>query len=70
MRLCPVRDVRVVLIGQDPYSNREQASGLAFSILPGGKLTGSMKNILAAVSTPVRSQGTSLREYTTGDLTH
>jgi uracil-DNA glycosylase len=59
MRTCPVREVRVVLIGQDPYSNREQASGLAFSILPGGKLTGSMKNILAAVG-----------DNSTSDLTH
>ena len=30
--LCPVKDVRVVILGQDPYFNPGQAMGLAFSV--------------------------------------
>lgn len=32
LRLCPPDDVRVVLLGKDPYPNPEHATGLAFSV--------------------------------------
>lgn len=34
-RLTPFEKVKVVILGQDPYPNRRQAMGLAFSIPPG-----------------------------------
>ena len=30
----PLKDVKVLLLGQDPYHNVNQAHGLSFSVLP------------------------------------
>ena len=38
-------DIKVVIIGQDPYHGKNQATGLAFGITPGNKLPPSLKNI-------------------------
>lgn len=38
-------DVKVVIIGQDPYHGDGQAHGLAFSVMPGIKTPPSLKNI-------------------------
>ena len=32
---CPLDDVKVVIIGQDPYHNHNQANGLCFSVNDG-----------------------------------
>ena len=45
LNLTPYSDVRVVIIGQDPYHEPLQAHGLAFSVLEGVKLPPSLKNI-------------------------
>ena len=37
--------VRAVILGQDPYHDIGQAHGLSFSVLPGVKLPGSLRNI-------------------------
>src|ERR1019366_8701681 len=42
--------VRVVILGQDPYHDVGQAHGLAFSVLPGVKLPGSLRNIFKELS--------------------
>jgi uracil-DNA glycosylase len=42
-------DVRVVILGQDPYHGAGQAQGLAFSVRPGHKLPPSLRNILKEV---------------------
>jgi len=42
-------DVRVVILGQDPYHGAGQAQGLAFSVAAGHKLPPSLRNILAEV---------------------
>lgn len=34
MELCPVQQVRLVILGQDPYPNPGQAHGLCFSVPP------------------------------------
>ena len=39
------KDIKVVIIGQDPYHGKYQATGLAFGITPGNKLQPSLKNI-------------------------
>lgn len=41
----PFDEVKVVILGQDPYHGRGQAHGLAFSVLPGTALPPSLKNI-------------------------
>ena len=43
--LCPFDRVRVVILGQDPYHEPEQAHGLAFSVRPGVPLPRSLRNI-------------------------
>lgn len=38
LELTPLADVRVVILGQDPYHGPGQAEGLAFSVAPGEKI--------------------------------
>lgn len=45
LKLTSYKDVKVVIIGQDPYHEPNQAHGLAFSVLEGIKLPPSLKNI-------------------------
>ncbi len=41
----PFEQVRVVILGQDPYHDVGQAHGLCFSVMPGVKLPASLRNI-------------------------
>jgi uracil-DNA glycosylase len=43
--LTPLEDVRVVILGQDPYHGEGQAHGLCFSVRPGVKVPPSLANI-------------------------
>jgi uracil-DNA glycosylase len=43
--LCPVDQVKVVIIGQDPYHNPDQAHGLSFSVPPHVAIPPSLLNI-------------------------
>lgn len=43
--LTPLDQVKVVIIGQDPYHGAGQAHGLAFSVQPGTALPPSLQNI-------------------------
>ena len=45
------QDVRVVILGQDPYPTPGHANGLAFSVNPGVKLPRSLANIFAELET-------------------
>ena len=45
LALTPPERVRVVILGQDPYHEPDQAMGLAFSVRPGVKLPPSLRNI-------------------------
>ena len=45
LRLTPFESVRAVILGQDPYPNRGQAHGLAFSVPPGVPVPPSLRNI-------------------------
>ncbi len=44
-RLTPYKDVKVVILGQDPYHGHGQAHGLCFSVKRGIKTPPSLKNI-------------------------
>ncbi|MDE6410446.1 MAG: uracil-DNA glycosylase [Muribaculaceae bacterium] len=46
---CPFDDVKVVIIGQDPYHGPGQANGLCFSVNPGVTLPPSLRNIFKEV---------------------
>jgi uracil-DNA glycosylase len=43
--LTPLEDVRVVILGQDPYHGPDQAHGLCFSVKPGVQIPPSLVNI-------------------------
>jgi len=45
LRYTPFERVRVVIIGQDPYHEENQAQGLAFSVRPGVAVPPSLLNI-------------------------
>jgi uracil-DNA glycosylase len=45
LELTSPEQVRVVILGQDPYHGRGQAEGLAFSVAPGVALPPSLRNI-------------------------
>lgn len=45
LELTPLGEVRVVILGQDPYHGLGQAEGLAFSVAPGVRLPPSLRNI-------------------------
>ena len=49
LRLTGVDDVKVVILGQDPYHGRSQADGLAFSVQKGIKLPPSLRNIFKEI---------------------
>lgn len=46
---CPVDDVKVVILGQDPYHGPGQANGLCFSVAPGVQMPPSLVNIFKEV---------------------
>jgi uracil-DNA glycosylase len=48
---CPFEDVKVVIIGQDPYHGEGQANGLCFSVNDGVKIPPSLKNIFKEIQT-------------------
>lgn len=43
--LCPFNNVKVVILGQDPYHGDGQAHGLSFSVEDGVRIPPSLKNI-------------------------
>lgn len=58
---CPFADVKVVILGQDPYHDEGQANGLCFSVAPGMPMPPSLVNIFREVSadlgTPMAADG-------------
>lgn len=52
-KLCDYKDIKVVLLGQDPYHGYGQAHGLCFSVLPGVTPPPSLKNIFKEMADDV-----------------
>ena len=50
--LCPIDNVKVVIIGQDPYHGEGQAEGLCFSVKTGIPLPPSLVNIFNEIKNP------------------
>ena len=63
--LCPIEDVKVVIIGQDPYHEPGQAHGLCFSVLPPTPIPPSLVNIYKEIESDLGR-----KSVTNGDLTH
>ena len=49
LALTPLSQVKVVILGQDPYHGPGQAQGLAFSVAPGVRLPPSLRNIFKEI---------------------
>jgi uracil-DNA glycosylase len=62
--LCPLENVKVVIIGQDPYHEPNQAHGLCFSVLPPTPLPPSLQNIYKEIESDIGR-----KSITNGDLT-
>ncbi len=45
LHLTPLKEVKVLILGQDPYHEVNQAHGLCFSVLPGNQIPPSLQNI-------------------------
>ena len=50
---CAFEDVKVVIIGQDPYHDKNQANGLCFSVKDGVKPPPSLVNIFKEIQTDI-----------------
>lgn len=51
LHLTPLKDVKILILGQDPYFNEKQAHGLCFSVQPGVDIPPSLQNIYAELET-------------------
>jgi len=65
LNLTDFRDVKVIILGQDPYHGINQAHGLSFSVNDGVKIPPSLKNIFKELHTDL-----GLPMPTNGNLTN
>lgn len=64
LKLTPYKDVKVVILGQDPYHGVGEAHGLSFSVQKGVKLPPSLQNIYKELYDDL-----GIKITNTGDLT-
>ncbi|HEY5716773.1 MAG TPA: uracil-DNA glycosylase [Psychromonas sp.] len=64
--LTPLEEIKVVILGQDPYHGEGQAHGLSFSVPEGIKIPPSLRNIYKELSTSI--EGYKIPE--SGNLEH
>ena len=64
LKLTPYKDVKVVIVGQDPYHGEKEAHGLSFSVQNGIKLPPSLKNIFKELEDDLN-----IKSPNCGDLT-
>ncbi|MGP6146043.1 uracil-DNA glycosylase [Jeotgalibaca sp. A122] len=62
--LTPYNDVKVVIIGQDPYHGENQAHGLSFSVQKGVRIPPSLRNIYKELESDL-----GIKPVTHGNLT-
>lgn len=62
--ICSLQDLKVVIMGQDPYHGLGQANGLSFSVHPGVRFPPSLANIIKELQSDV-----AFHSPITGDLT-
>jgi uracil-DNA glycosylase len=64
-QLTPFDKVKVVILGQDPYPNPDDATGLAFAVRPGRRLPTSLANIHLALQAEGITPPEDLTEWAT-----
>lgn len=65
LKYTPYKDVKVVIVGQDPYHGEGEAMGLSFSVNDGVKIPPSLKNIYKELYDDL-----GIEPATTGNLTN
>jgi uracil-DNA glycosylase len=65
-KLTPLDEVKVVILGQDPYHEPNQAMGLAFSVPRGIILPPTLENIYREIENEYHTK----MDHTNGDLTY
>lgn len=65
LRLTDYDEVKIVILGQDPYHEKGQATGLAFSVNEGVRLPPSLRNIYKEIAAEYNTE-----IDTNGDLTY
>jgi uracil-DNA glycosylase len=65
-KLCQAQDVKIVILGQDPYHGPNQAHGLSFSVKKGNPIPPSLRNIYKELAQDIDGFNTPSH----GDLTH
>ena len=65
LEITPLDQIKVVILGQDPYHNTGQAHGLSFSVKKGVKIPASLKNIFQELAKDLN-----ITPPTHGNLTH
>lgn len=60
----PFKEVKVIILGQDPYHGENQAHGLSFSVPIGVRVPPSLKNIYKEIETEFGIQ----KDFTVGNL--
>jgi uracil-DNA glycosylase len=65
-KLTPFENLKVVILGQDPYHGEGQAEGLCFSVQPGVKLPPSLKNIYKEIESDLKIK----MDFNSGHLAH
>ena len=61
--LCPFNEIKVVIIGQDPYHDTDQANGLCFAVHDEIKIPPSLKNIYKEIESDIE-----IKPNESGDL--
>jgi len=64
-KLCSLHQVKVVILGQDPYHGPGQANGLSFSVADGVRVPPSLNNIFKEQATDLH-----INNGASGNLTH
>lgn len=70
LQLTALAQVKVLILGQDPYHGPRQAQGLAFSVPPGVRPPPSLRNIFKEIARDPQLEGLSPRAPTDGSLVH
>ncbi len=65
--LCPFEEVKVVILGQDPYHGRGQANGLCFAVGEGITLPPSLQNVFKEIESdlgePIKNRSGDLSRW-------
>lgn len=69
LQFTPLRSVKVVLLGQDPYHGYGQAHGLSFSVRAGTALPPSLKNVRKEMIADIGASNEDIWPASMGDLT-